>query len=559
MSKHTAGTTIVSRLRTVIVAVALLMPASIAAQQFPTNEDLTTMLRYHVEDQGIPGMVMGVLEPDGSTRIVSYGSAGPDTKPLGPQTLFEIGSITKLFTATILADMVAKGEVALDDPISKYLPDGVTAPTRGGYEITLLDLSTHHSGLPRLPDNMDPADSTNPYTDYTVERLYAFLASHELRRDIGLEFEYSNLGMGLLGHVLGLAAGRSFPDLVQERILDPLDMTATTFAHDSEWLSKGHNQDGGVVPYWTISTSPIAGAGGLQSNAEDMLKFLKANVGDPTNDLERAMRSAQVLQRQIDDDAGIGLNWTVRTRGDVKILGHGGGTAGFHTRLGFDPSNGAGFIVLANGAYSDDIGPDMLVYGRIQHAEVEVPADVLESYMGQYRFGENAMTVGRDGDALTVQLGGNVRFRMYPTSTTEFYVKRTVWQFQFDDPASGDVGGVTMRMGGQSRRLEKVDPNATVAEPAERVEIEVDEEILQTYVGEYQLSEAFSIVVTLESGQLFGQATGQNKLPLFAESETEFFLKAVDAQVTFTKGDSGDVTGLILHQNGRDAPAEKVR
>ena len=116
-----------------------------------------------------------------------------------------------------------------------------------------------------------------------------------------------------------------------------------------------------------------------------------------------------------------------------------------------------------------------------------------------------------------------------------------------------------MRMGGQSRRLEKVDPNATVAEPAERVEIEVDEEILQTYVGEYQLSEAFSIVVTLESGQLFGQATGQNKLPLFAESETEFFLKAVDAQVTFTKGDSDEVTGLILHQNGRDAPAEKVR
>ena len=116
-----------------------------------------------------------------------------------------------------------------------------------------------------------------------------------------------------------------------------------------------------------------------------------------------------------------------------------------------------------------------------------------------------------------------------------------------------------MRMGGQSRRLEKVDPNATVTEPAERVEIEVDEAILQTYVGEYQPSEAFSIVVTVEDGQIFGQATGQNKFPLFAESETEFFLKAVDAQVTFTKDDDGAVTGLVLHQGGRDGPFKKVR
>lgn len=541
-----------------VFSFAVLSPALAMAQQFPADDDLRLMLRYHVEDQGIPGMVMGVLEPYGSTRIVSYGSAGPDAKPLGPKTLFEIGSITKLFTATILADMVAKGEVALDDPISTYLPDGVTTPTRGGYEITLVDLSTHHSALPRLPDNMDPADRTNPYADYTVDQLYEFLSTHQLRRDIGLEFEYSNIGMGLLGHLLGLAAGKSFPDLVQERILDPLDMTATTFAHDSEWMSKGHNAEGVVVPYWTISTSPIAGAGGLQSNAEDMLKFLKANVGEPTNDLERAMRDAQVLQRQVDDNTGIGLNWTVQDRGDMKVLGHGGGTAGFHTRLGFDPSNGAGFIVLANGDYSDDIGPDMLQYGRIQHAEVEVARDVLESYAGQYRVGENTTNIGLDGDALTVQVGNNVRFRMYSTSDSEFYVKRTVWEFVFDRDTSGEVTGLVLRVRGQERRLERVDPNTVAEAPTKRIAIEVGEAILQTYAGEYQLSEAFSIVVTVEGGQLFGQATGQSKFPLFAESETEFFLKVVDAQVTFTRNDAGEVTGLILHQNGQDVSGRKV-
>ena len=454
-----------SRFRTLAFVGALLLPASIAAQQFPTNEDLRTMLRYQVEDEKVPAMVMGVLEPDGSTRTVWYGSAGPDTRPLGPKSLFEIGSITKLFTATLLVDMVAKSEVALDDPVSKYLPDGVTMPTRGADEITLLDLSTHHSGLPRLPDNMNPADPTNPYADYTVELLYEFLSNHELRRDIGIEYEYSNLGMGLLGHVLERVAGMRFDQLVEERILAPLGMNMTSFSHESDWMTKGHGASGEVVPYWGLSPqdaglSTIAGAGGLQSNAEDMLKFIAANVGEPTTDLERAMRTAHSLQRQIDADVGIGLNWSVRTRGDVTILGHDGGTAGFHTRLGFNPSNGAGFIVLTNGvAYNDDIGLDMLVYGRIQHAEVDVPVDVLESYMGQYRFGESTMIVGRDGDALTVQVGDNVRFRMYPTSTTEFYVKRTVWRFQFDDPASGDVGGVTMRMEGRSRRLEKVEPN----------------------------------------------------------------------------------------------------
>jgi hypothetical protein len=405
---------------------------------------------------------------------------------------------------------------------------------------------------------MDPADRTNPYADYTVDLLYEFLATHQLRRDIGLEFEYSNIGMGLLGHLLGLAAGKSFPDLVQERILDPLDMTATTFAHDSEWMSKGHNDEGVVVPYWTISTSPIAGAGGLQSNAEDMLKFLMANVGEPTNDLERAMRSAQSLQRQIDDNTGIGLNWTVQDRGDMKVLGHGGGTAGFHTRLGLDPSNGAGFIVLANGSYSDDIGPDMLDYGRIQHAEVDVARDVLATYVGQYRVGNNTANIALDGDALTVQVGNNVRFRMYATSESEFYLKRTIWEFVFDRDTSGEVTGLVMRVRDQERRLERVDPDSKVETPTERIAIDVAEAILQTYAGEYQLSDEFSIVVTAEGGQLFVQATGQNKLPLFAESETEFFLKVVDAQVTFTKNDAGEVAGLILHQNGRDMPGRKV-
>ena len=158
------------------------------------------MFRYLVEDGVTPGIVVGILEADGSTRILWEGTAGPEAAPLGPRSIFEIGSVTKTFTGALLAESAARGVVALDDPVASYLPDSVRVPSREGREITLLDLATHHSGLPRLPDNYTPPDPSNPYSDFTVEKLYAFLAQHELRRTPGSEGEYSNLGYGLLGH-----------------------------------------------------------------------------------------------------------------------------------------------------------------------------------------------------------------------------------------------------------------------------------------------------------------------------------------------------------------------
>ena len=138
------------------------------------------MLRYLVEDGEAEGIVVGFLEANDSTRVVSFGSSGPDARPLGPRSVFETGSVGKTFTATLLADMVLSGEVALDDPVSDYLPESVTVPALGGREITLLDLATHRSGLPRNPGDHEPADPEDPYADCTVETIYDFLSSHDL-------------------------------------------------------------------------------------------------------------------------------------------------------------------------------------------------------------------------------------------------------------------------------------------------------------------------------------------------------------------------------------------
>ena len=153
------------------------------------------------------GIVVGVIEPNGR-RVVAYGHlANGDPRTVDGDTIFEIGSVSKVFTSLLLADMVNRNEVALDDPAAKYLPDDVTLPERSGKAITLLDLSTHSSGLPPLPTNLKPKDPRNPYAGYTVDDLYQFLSGYTLPRDPGSEFEYSNLGAGLLGHLLASPRG----------------------------------------------------------------------------------------------------------------------------------------------------------------------------------------------------------------------------------------------------------------------------------------------------------------------------------------------------------------
>jgi D-alanyl-D-alanine-carboxypeptidase/D-alanyl-D-alanine-endopeptidase len=350
------------RTKSLIPALALLLggavaPAAaaqtaapaVAASNFPSNEDLQEMLDYLVEDGATPGIVLGILEPDGSTRVLWAGSAGEGARPLGRQTVFEIGSINKTFTGTILADMVARGEVKLDDPVQQYLPANVRVPTRNGREITLLDLATHRSGLPRLPNNFIPASTGNPYAEYSVDVVYEFLNNHTLRRDIGAEYEYSNLGVGLLGIALGRAANTSIKTLIQDRILEPLGMRMTGYERQGEiaaWLAKGRGPRDSEAPYWDASEA-IAGAGGLRSNIDDMLLYLRAQLDPPDNALGRAIRATHQVQHRFPQFAA-GITWPIRTSGGRTIISHGGGTGGFNTMIAFDPERRTGVVMLTN-------------------------------------------------------------------------------------------------------------------------------------------------------------------------------------------------------------------
>jgi CubicO group peptidase (beta-lactamase class C family) len=345
-----------------LLSLAAAVPA-LAQQPFISDSAIRAIAVERIGARANAGIVVALLEKGRDPRVVSTGVSGADEVPLDANTVFEIGSITKVFTGALLADMVARGEVRLDDPVAKYLPRGTRVPSRNGKQITLLDLATQSSGLPRLPNNLSPPDITNPYADYTIEKLYAFLSSYELPRDPGEKYEYSNIGFGLLGHALALRAGKPYEQLLRERILDPLAMNDTRVALTPSMqarMARGTDAFGRPTRTWDFPA--LAGAGALKSTASDLLKFLRANLeGKPAN-VARVLADARNARHDTDRPGStIGLAWHILDLLGTTATWHNGGTGGFRTFVGMDMVRGRGVIVLTNWTGNpDDIGFHLL-------------------------------------------------------------------------------------------------------------------------------------------------------------------------------------------------------
>jgi CubicO group peptidase (beta-lactamase class C family) len=321
-------------------------------------DDISQSIRQRVDQGYNVGIIIGVVNPQGR-KYYCYGkTALPDGQPPSENTIFEIGSITKVFTALLLADMAEQAELAFEDPIEKYLPDGIRVPTRNGQSINLAHLATHASGLPRLPDNMASVNLDNPYADYGVEQMYQFLPNYRLPRDIGEKYEYSNYGMGLLGQLLARHSGLTYEQLIRQRITERLGMTDTSITLTPKLqgrLAQGH-RGGSKAANWDFPS--LAGAGALRSTARDMLTFLAANIGLQDTPLRRAMEHTHKPRCQAGgENLQIGLAWHILTVNDRQIHWHNGGTGGYFSFIGFDKAAQTGIVVLTNSLQSvDDIG-----------------------------------------------------------------------------------------------------------------------------------------------------------------------------------------------------------
>lgn len=419
------------------------------------------------------GIVVGIIDPAGP-RIISHGRYGfDDPRPVDGDTIFEIGSITKIVTALLLTDMVRKDEAGLADPVAEYLPAKAAPAERQGKAITLRDLATHTSALPRLPENMVPQDPGNPYAGYTVDQLYAFVSRYQLPRDVGSEYEYSNLGYGLLGHALALNAGARDADgdyetLVRSRIAEPLGMDSTAITLSTGMnarLAGAHDEALRPVSHWDLPT--LAGAGAVRSSAKDMLSFLAVPLGYRESSLAQAFTQMTSVRHRLDAKTDAALGWVISKKDGEEIVWHSGGTGGHRAFIGYRPKTRTGVVVLSNASALpgiDDIGLHLL------HAD-----------------------------------------------------------FPLAEP------------------------------PKQRKEVAIHPDVLDTYVGHYQLAPDFILVVTREGDRLFAQVTRQPKAEIFSESETQFFYKVVDAQIVFEPDpEGGSAIRLILHQSGQRLPAQRV-
>lgn len=335
---------------------------------FADDSGVRDVLQPLIDSGMTAGAAMGT-QVDGVTRTYAFGrTVLPEGPPPDSHTLFEIGSISKVFTGMLLSAFVHDGSVSLDDPIARYLPDSVPIQTTRAGQITLRQLATHTSGLPRLPTNLKPADPDNPYADYTVENLCSYLTDASLTLESVGHHSYSNLGMGLLGHVLSLAAGESWEDLVRTRISVPSGMPDTCImlsAEQAARLTPGYiqkrflglplrfiNRDRSTwfvqVRNWDIPT--LAGAGGLRSTVDDLLRFATTILHIYKEGESNPFYAALKPQVQIDGKSWIGLGWILEGVEDGKPerIWHNGGTGGYRSFLGIDLRRSKAVVILSN-------------------------------------------------------------------------------------------------------------------------------------------------------------------------------------------------------------------
>lgn len=449
-------------------SILLLLLAARAAggQQRVTDNSLSSTFGRWVAEHRVVGISAGWVDGNRrGTASAGIGQSGANAK-VTDSTSFEIGSITKAFTGTLLATMVLSGEVALDDPVAKLLP-GWTVPSYNGREITLLDLATQSSGLPRLPDNFKPSDGLDPYADYDDAKLREFLAAYQLPRAPGSQYEYSNLGMGLLGRALAQRGGKSYEALLRERILDPLGMKETRVTPDASWGSRearGHDGEHQPIPAWHFAA--LQGAGALRSSIADMMRFAAAVRDTTAGPLAKALAFAIRPRRPISGADSIGLAWHHRHVDGMDIVWHNGATGGFRSWLSADLVTRRAVVVLTNGGAVplDVTGLELQRQLSLTPppsidppTEIALGAGALARFVGRYELSPQfALEITQRSDTLWAQATGQGVLPVFAESATAFFYKVVKAELLFRVDSAGAVTGLVLRQNGAELPARKV-------------------------------------------------------------------------------------------------------
>lgn len=436
--------------RPVVFADEPLPDSRLAADLAAQNAAIRQILIDRIDrDNQSKGIAAGIITPHGR-RFIAHGDLGKATRQeVTERTCFEIGSVTKIFTTLLLTDAVQRHKVELNDPAARYLPSDLKALQRGDKAITLVDLATHTSGLPPLLNHLarDPTKAAN--SEMTMEEaysadpadLYRFLSAYELTRDPGSQYEYSHLGMALLGHILAKQAGVDYATLLRTQIFRPLHMTDTggpTMRFNSLPLAIGHDSELRVAP----ASKHLNGGGGLISSTQDLLRFVAVALGLERSPLKPAIDAMLTIRRPVTANFDQALGWQINTFGEQTIINKGGNTPGFCAFVAFDSSKRMGVVVLSNSNTEiQDIGLHLLRANYpLTRVRKSIPVDParLDDYIGRYDLPPTwVVEVLRENDTLWVRLSGSPKLRLYRESDQTFFNKEMEIQFEFQAPNKG--------------------------------------------------------------------------------------------------------------------------
>lgn len=536
----------------------------------PLDEDFTEYLRQRMNIEQIPGISIAMVEEGQPPAFYNFGQVSPDSasEAVNARTLYEIGSITKTFTASLYAilmqhpDYVEAFPNGADTPVNTLLArinadTELRLPEFEGDAITFKHLLTHHSGLPRLPQNMTPAADDDPYRDYTRAQLVESITTLELTQAPGSQFAYSNLGFMLLGHVSELLTGQDYDELISAYITEPLDMQATARLSESFSLENAATptMNGEVVSRWRFEE--LRGLGELYSHARDMARYLQVQLGQIEYAYADALQQTHAQAAEIEEDFNLGLGWFREASAGHTIISHGGGTGGFRSYAAFHPESGRGIAVLSNsGSDVADIARHLL------HPEAELrplpdtsPQDeeLLSKITGLYISDILPMlTVSQQEGILTAQLEGQPSFALEPVESDEgaiIFQNRNFGvelEFMFDDSASR-ADGAELRQAGQRFQF-----SYTEEAPAGPQEISLSTDEMKVYEGSYDAAVGMSYEIFLDGERLMARLTGQPAAQIFPEGNDRFFYKMVPAALEFRRDANGVIEAVELHQGGQE-------
>jgi CubicO group peptidase (beta-lactamase class C family) len=459
---------------------------------------------------------------------------------------FQIGSITKVYTHLLLLELEASGALSpgqtLGEAIAGFKPRN---PAVAG--ITLRSLSTHTSGLPRQPANLDLSNGIDPYADYDADDLREALLQTRERQKLGSHYTYSNFGVGTLGWVLGQVDGKGYEAALIRRVIEPLDLAQTALRPGDNAIEA--SAGGKKVTAWRFDA--LAGAGAVWGSVDDLARLLQAYLGTHPHRLRHDL--AADLRVVVPQAGAFAVTpvWHVARAGEHAIYWHNGGTAGFHSFVGFRPDSGRGVAILTSGD-ADPTAVGLKSLGAVAGAATPVKID--GTILGQYQLSpELGIGVLEIDGALVAQATGQPAFTLHAAGDDWYAFGDIDASLHFlRDPAA--VTALELAQGGRLQRAERV---ADAALAAARREITLDPRTYDDYVGSYAFAPAVALTVKRSENGIQARLPGQPWFPLHARARDHFFYKVVDAELRFERDADGKVKTVVLIQAGMEQRAER--